>query len=202
MLYCCTHEKVIHTHFVFASVCAVKKMALDVVTYLDENHTPFPGQDLFVFWAWASLMQCSLSKNTWIDCSRPFFSCSRSYPPLLPSQVWGGHKKFAPQTMLNRSIDTQPARYVDDQLFCQRTKWTSDLASFAPYRAPFDTEFELLLNLAVGGSLPGRIVDESAFPATMLVDYVRCGAPLDAGGRVGAAIAKKFADGARGGNLR
>lgn len=67
------------------------------------------------------------------------------------------------------------ARYVDDQLFCKRTKWTSDLASFAPYRAPFDTEFELLLNLAVGGLLPGRIVDNTIFPATMLVDYVRCG---------------------------
>ncbi|CAM9493067.1 unnamed protein product [Scytosiphon promiscuus] len=63
--------------------------------------------------------------------------------------------------------------YVDDQLFCQRTKWTSDLESFEPYRAPFDTEFEILLNLAVGGSLPGRHVDDSIFPATMLVDYVR-----------------------------
>lgn len=65
------------------------------------------------------------------------------------------------------------ARYVDDQLYCLRTKWTSDLESFEPYRAPFDTEFELLLNLAVGGSLPGRFVDDSIFPASMLVDYVR-----------------------------
>ena len=30
------------------------------------------------------------------------------------------------------------ARYVDDQLYCLRTKWTSDLESFEPYRAPFD----------------------------------------------------------------
>ena len=64
-------------------------------------------------------------------------------------------------------------RYVDDQLYCLRTKWTSDLESLEPYRAPFDTEFELLLNLAVGGSLPGRFVDDSIFPASMLVDYVR-----------------------------
>ena len=49
----------------------------------------------------------------------------------------------------------------------------SDLTSLAPYRAPFDTEFELILNLAVGGQLPGRRVDDSIFPATMLVDYVR-----------------------------
>lgn len=64
-------------------------------------------------------------------------------------------------------------RYVDDQLYCERTKWTSDIESFEPYRAPFDTEFELLLNLAVGGSLPGRFVDDTIFPASMLVDYVR-----------------------------
>lgn len=64
-------------------------------------------------------------------------------------------------------------RYIDEQLFCKRTKWTSDLESFEPYQAPFDTEFELLLNLAVGGQLPGRFVDDDIFPATMWVDYVR-----------------------------
>lgn len=87
-------------------------------------------------------------------------------------------------------VDCIHARYVDDQLFCLRTKWTSTLASYAPYRAPFDTEFELILNLAVGGDLPGRIVDDTVFPATMLVDYVRCGAGrsfLDAWGGGGTA---------------
>ena len=41
-------------------------------------------------------------------------------------------------------------------------------------RWPFDEDFHLLLNLAVGGSWGGREgVDEAAFPATMEVDYVR-----------------------------
>lgn len=39
---------------------------------------------------------------------------------------------------------------------------------------PFDQRFHLLLNIAVGGNWGGKEgVDESAFPATMLVDYVR-----------------------------
>lgn len=67
---------------------------------------------------------------------------------------------------------------MDEQLYCQRTKWTSDVESIEPYQAPFDTEFELLLNLAVGGSLTGGAVDDYAFPARMVVDYVRYLDPL------------------------
>jgi len=37
----------------------------------------------------------------------------------------------------------------------------------------FDKPFFLLLNLAVGGSLPGAPNDSTPFPATMLVDWVR-----------------------------
>ncbi len=49
--------------------------------------------------------------------------------------------------------------------------------------APFDTDFHMLLNLAVGGNLPGP-VDAAAFPAEMVVDYVRvysCGYDLPDG---------------------
>ncbi|MCP3670236.1 MAG: glycoside hydrolase family 16 protein, partial [Gammaproteobacteria bacterium] len=38
--------------------------------------------------------------------------------------------------------------------------------------APFNTEFHIILNLAVGGDLPGE-VDDGALPGEMLVDYVR-----------------------------
>ncbi len=38
--------------------------------------------------------------------------------------------------------------------------------------APFDSEFHLLLNLAVGGNGPGA-VDSAALPSEMVVDYVR-----------------------------
>ena len=38
--------------------------------------------------------------------------------------------------------------------------------------APFDSEFHLLLNLAVGGNAPGPL-DPAALPSEMVVDYVR-----------------------------
>lgn len=37
----------------------------------------------------------------------------------------------------------------------------------------FHKNFFLLLNLAVGGNLPGQTINDNALPATMLVDYVR-----------------------------
>ena len=39
---------------------------------------------------------------------------------------------------------------------------------------PFDQPFYLILNLAIGGSWGGKKgIDESIFPVTMEVDYVR-----------------------------
>jgi beta-glucanase (GH16 family) len=49
----------------------------------------------------------------------------------------------------------------------QQTGYTAGAGS-----APFDVDFHILLNLAVGGNLPGA-VDDSAIPADMVVDYVR-----------------------------
>ena len=42
-----------------------------------------------------------------------------------------------------------------------------------PFPAPFDQPFYLVINLAVGGNFVGRPDDGTAFPAEMLVDYVR-----------------------------
>ena len=39
--------------------------------------------------------------------------------------------------------------------------------------APFDQNFHMLLNLAVGGNWPGSPNDDTMFPATLSVDYVR-----------------------------
>ncbi len=57
--------------------------------------------------------------------------------------------------------------FIDDMLYS--TKRPSNLGSF---NWPFDQDFHFLLNLAIGGDLGGT-VDNSIFPATMEVDYVR-----------------------------
>jgi len=60
--------------------------------------------------------------------------------------------------------------YVDDVLFAVRNIWFSTGGAFP---APFDVDFHLLLNLAVGGNLPGPPNASTVFPQDYVIDYVR-----------------------------
>lgn len=60
--------------------------------------------------------------------------------------------------------------YFDNVLYAVQNSWFS---TAAPYPAPFDQPFHILLNVAVGGNLPGNGIDNAALPATMEVDWVR-----------------------------
>ena len=60
--------------------------------------------------------------------------------------------------------------YVDDELYASTNNWSS---TGGPFPAPFDVDFHLLLNVAVGGNLPGSPDATTVFPQTMVVDYVR-----------------------------
>lgn len=78
------------------------------------------------------------------------------------------------------SLEWEPGElrwYVDGNLFHKETSWyargvgeTEDY----PFPAPFDEEFYILFNLAVGGNFDeGRLPSKSDIPATLEVDYVR-----------------------------
>ena len=60
--------------------------------------------------------------------------------------------------------------YIDGILYGTRTQWWS---AGGPFPAPFDQQFHLLLNLAVGGNLPGNPDGSTPFPAEYVIDYVR-----------------------------
>ncbi len=60
--------------------------------------------------------------------------------------------------------------YVDDVLYAMQNSWRS---TAAPYPAPFDQAFYVILNVAVGGNLPGPPDNSTALPVTMDVDYIR-----------------------------
>jgi len=65
--------------------------------------------------------------------------------------------------------------YCDGEKFFEMS-YVPQLNDEVPYYKafPFDQEFFLILNLAIGGSWGGREgVDDSIFPVNMLVDYVR-----------------------------
>jgi beta-glucanase (GH16 family) len=60
--------------------------------------------------------------------------------------------------------------YVDGVKYLTQNQWYS---SGFTYPAPFNQRFHLLLNVAVGGNWPGNPDSTTAFPQTMMVDYVR-----------------------------
>jgi beta-glucanase (GH16 family) len=63
--------------------------------------------------------------------------------------------------------------YVDDILFHSESEWFTTGRQGAQPPAPFDQDFYLLVNVAVGGHWPGSPDETSVFPQMMYVDYVR-----------------------------
>jgi len=42
-----------------------------------------------------------------------------------------------------------------------------------PYQWPFDQDFYLIMNVAVGGNWPGNPDESTKLPQKMIIDYVR-----------------------------
>ena len=62
--------------------------------------------------------------------------------------------------------------YFNGQLYAMQNSWNSS-ADGKDFPAPFDQNFHILLNLAVGGNFPGSPNGTTPWPATMAVDWVR-----------------------------
>ena len=60
--------------------------------------------------------------------------------------------------------------YVDGQLYSEQFGWFS---TGGVYPAPFDVDFHLLLNLAVGGTFGGNPDSTTVLPQDYVIDYVR-----------------------------
>ncbi len=65
--------------------------------------------------------------------------------------------------------------YINNVLYQTQTEedWFSTGATGGNTAAPFDHPFHMILNVAVGGNLPGNPDETTVFPQTMEVDYVR-----------------------------
>ncbi|CAH1059386.1 carbohydrate binding domain-containing protein [Paenibacillus pseudetheri] len=101
-----------------------------------------------------------------------------------PNNVYSGKEYVFPkgnsiEQYHTYSIEWEPGEirwYVDGNLFLTKNDWYS-ISNGQPannaYPAPFNQEFHLLLNLAVGGNFDGDPTPETVFPKSMQVDYVR-----------------------------
>ncbi|MBI9104719.1 MAG: glycoside hydrolase family 16 protein [Spirochaetales bacterium] len=66
--------------------------------------------------------------------------------------------------------------YVDGENYLTLNKWFTKFPEseiISEFPAPFDQEFYIILNLAVGGWYDGDPEDDAIFPGEMVVDYVR-----------------------------
>ncbi|MFC7786345.1 carbohydrate binding domain-containing protein [Rossellomorea sp. GCM10028870] len=77
------------------------------------------------------------------------------------------------------SVEWEPGEirwYVDGKLRQTQNNWyskgTGNAANFT-YPAPFDQPFHMLLNVAIGGNFDGDPTEDTMFPQSMDVDYVR-----------------------------
>lgn len=74
--------------------------------------------------------------------------------------------------------DTQGIRwYVDNTLYVN-----GNIANNINNTGAFHNPFYIILNLAIGGDLPGNTIDNASLPTTMMVDYVRVYNIINTGG--------------------
>jgi len=116
------------------------------------------------------------------------------YGSLWPANAHSGKEHILPrgETITDfhiYALEWEPGEirwYVDGMLYATQTFWWSSSktdagkgrmptgpADLNPWPAPFDQPFYLVMNVAVGGRFPGKPDSTTAFPAEMVVDYVR-----------------------------
>ena len=96
-------------------------------------------------------------------------SCPDGCLDALPNSFWTSLDQIEDwhvyslewtETYLTFSIDTQPFMTLNRPINSDEQSW------------PFDQNFFMILNLAIGGTWPGD-PDNSIFPVTFEIDYVR-----------------------------
>lgn len=86
-----------------------------------------------------------------------------SYGPA--QNVWEGSHVYAVEWE-----EGEVRWFFDETHFETQSDWYSTAAA---YPAPFDEQFHIILNVAVGGAWPGPPDGTTSFPQEMVVDYVR-----------------------------
>ena len=100
------------------------------------------------------------------------------YGASFPGNIFTGTDYFLPSGTFNDDFHVFAIEwefgeirwYIDGMLYATQNNWFS---TGGPFPAPFDVDFHLLLNLAVGGNLPGPPDGTSVFPQEYVIDYVR-----------------------------
>lgn len=132
--------------------------------------------DSSIYGTWAASGEIDIVESTGDNPDRVFGTLHYGGP--FPQNTFNGNSTFLPAgeggtEFHEYAVEWQNGEirwYIDDQLYAIQNAWFSTAASFP---APFDVDFHLLLNLAIGGNLPGNPDGTTQFPLVYEIDYVR-----------------------------
>ena len=146
------------------------------------------SSDTSIYGAWAASGEIDIVEYIGSEPDRIFGTIH--YGASFPGNVFSSTDYFLPSGTFNDDFHVFAMEwefgeirwYVDGVQFASRDSWFS---TGGPFPAPFDVDFHLLLNMAVGGNLPGPPDGTTVFPQEFVVDYVRVyqAAQRFAGGR-------------------
>ncbi len=132
--------------------------------------------DSSIYGTWAASGEIDIMEQTGDDPDHIFGTLH--YGGSFPQNTFSGSGTNLPTGSANAEFHTYAIEwqldeirwYIDDELYAVQSAWFSQSG---PYPAPFDVDFHMLLNLAVGGNLPGNPDGSTVFPMDYVIDYVR-----------------------------
>lgn len=133
-----------------------------------------PEEDIYGGWALSGEIDIMENRGSETD----EVGAAIHYGGQWPNNSYSGGAYNFPEGQLTTdfnvySLEWEPGElrwYVNGNLYTRLTDWHSDNGE---YPAPFDQEFFLIMNLAVGGWYGGEPDGTTEFPGELLVDYVR-----------------------------
>ncbi len=134
------------------------------------------SSDTSIYGSWAASGEIDVVEYIGSDPNRIFGTIH--YGASFPGNVFSSTDVFLPSGNFNDDFHVFAMEwefgeirwYLDGVQYAVRDNWFS---TGGPFPAPFDVDFHLLLNMAVGGNLPGPPDASSVFPQEFVIDYVR-----------------------------
>jgi beta-glucanase (GH16 family) len=120
--------------------------------------------------------------------SRPYYTTAATHYFDGRHTYISGEKRYPENTTMTDyhvyALEWTPTKityFVDDEVVVSMSTWNTNVGDFP---APFDQEFHILLNFAVGGNFDSNMLPpDNLLPATMYVDYIKVLAFDDIDGR-------------------
>lgn len=136
-----------------------------------------------VYGGWAASGEIDIMENRGSEIDK--VGAAIHYGDLWPENTYSEESYYFPEgqdiTDFNEyAIEWEPGEirwYVNDELYSVKTEWGT---RYGEYPAPFDQEFHMILNLAVGGWYGGEPDETTVFPGQVEIDYVRVYEDADA----------------------